>query len=322
MRPIVLVTGGGGSTGGAELMHQLSDVLVRAGLPARLLYYPFHRAHEPHPAVAAYKTHAIRAAEVPADALMVFTEVSTYRIAAFPGRRVLLWWLSVDNYFGSRKIKYWLGNRLAPWTYLDMNRPRQRDRIDLHLYQSEYARLFLEAIGAPRTAYLGDYINQAFVDAGAGVDLAKKQDILLYNPAKGLKVTRRLLAHLPPGVAVPIAGMPRAQVIDLLARAKVYIDFGHHPGQDRIPREAATLGCCVITNRQGSAGNDRDIPIPDAYKIAETAPDFTLQATALIGDIFADFASHHGHFAAYRQMILAQKARFETEAVEIFRALT
>jgi hypothetical protein len=322
MREIVLVTSGGGSTGGAELLHQLSDVLLAAGLPARLLYYPFDRAHEPHPALAAYKTHPIRKSEVPADAVMVFPEVATHRIADFPGRRIVLWWLSVDNYFGSRKIRYWLAGGLAPWRFLDMANPRQRDRIDLHLQQSEYARLFLESVGAPRAAPLGDHIHQAFLTAGVGVDLTKKEDLLLYNPAKGLAVTRRLLTHPPPGVARPIAGMPRAEVIDLLARAKVYIDFGHHPGQDRLPREAATLGCCVITNRQGAAANDVDIPIPPAYKIAETAPDFTLQATRLIGDIFADFPRHHAEFAPYRAMILAQKVRFERQAVEIFRALT
>lgn len=322
MREIVLVTSGGGSTGGAELVHQLSDVLVNAGLPARILYYPFDRAHEPHPAVAGYRTHIIRKSEVSANALMVFPEVATYRIAEFPGRGIVLWWLSVDNYFGSRKIKYWLGNRLAPWTFLDMRRPRQRDRIDLHLYQSEYARQFLERVGAPRTAYLGDYINQAFLIAGAGVDPGQKEDILAYNPAKGLEITRRLIAQLPLGVAVPIAGMARPEVMALLARAKIYIDFGHHPGQDRIPREAATLGCCVITNRKGAAANLRDIPIPDAYKIDDGAPDFMAGATRLIDEIFTDFPTHHAHFAAYREMILGQKAQFEQGAVDLFRALT
>jgi hypothetical protein len=321
MREIVLVSSGGGSTGGAELIHQLSDVLLTAGLPARLLYYPFDRAHDPHPAVAGYKTHIIGKSEVAADAVMVFPEISTYRIAQFPGRRIVLWWLSVDNYFGSRRTRYWLRNGLAPWDYLDMARPRQRDRISHHLYQSEYARLFLEGIGASNTAYLGDFINQAFLQAGGDVDLANKEDIVIYNPAKGLEVTRRLLARLPPGVGVPITGMTRAEVMRLMARAKVYIDFGHHPGQDRIPREAATFGCCVITNRRGSAANPVDIPIPDAYKIAETAPNFIEQTARLIDDIFTHFPHRHADFAAYREMIRRQKARFEEDAVDFFRAL-
>ena len=33
---------------------------------------------------------------------------------------------------------------------------------------------------------------------------------------------------------------------------QVYIDFGHHPGQDRLPREAVQCGCVVITGTRGS----------------------------------------------------------------------
>jgi len=39
---------------------------------------------------------------------------------------------------------------------------------------------------------------------------------------------------------------------------QVYIDFGHHPGQDRLPREAVQCGCVVITGKRGS-GNQINI---------------------------------------------------------------
>jgi len=44
---------------------------------------------------------------------------------------------------------------------------------------------------------------------------------------------------------------------------KLYVDFGKHPGKDRMPREAAVHGCCIITGRRGAAGNPFDIPIPN-----------------------------------------------------------
>ena len=57
------------------------------------------------------------------------------------------------------------------------------------------------------------------------------------------------------------------QVQAMLKKAKVYIDFGGHPGMDRIPREAALAGCIVVTNREGSAAFRQDVPIPSQYKI-------------------------------------------------------
>jgi len=47
----------------------------------------------------------------------------------------------------------------------------------------------------------------------------------------------------------------------------MYIDFGTHPGKDRIPREAALRNCIVLTNRNGAADNNVDVPIPNEYKI-------------------------------------------------------
>ena len=40
---------------------------------------------------------------------------------------------------------------------------------------------------------------------------------------------------------------------------------------NRIPREAAMCGCCVITNRNGSAANNVDVQIADKYKFDNEA---------------------------------------------------
>ena len=47
----------------------------------------------------------------------------------------------------------------------------------------------------------------------------------------------------------------------------IYIDFGEHPGKDRIPREAALRNLIVITNRNGAAVNNIDVPIDNMFKI-------------------------------------------------------
>ena len=81
---------------------------------------------------------------------------------------------------------------------------------------------------------------------------------------------------------VPIENMTPREVGELLASAKVYVDFGEHPGRDRIPREAALAGCVVITGTRGSAGNGIDIPIPSEYVIGEDSPDAVNRIVAAI----------------------------------------
>ena len=48
-----------------------------------------------------------------------------------------------------------------------------------------------------------------------------------------------------------------------------YIDFGPHPGMDRLPREAALAGCIVLTNREGAANFAKDVPLPEEFKFSK-----------------------------------------------------
>lgn len=137
-------------------------------------------------------------------------------------------------------------------------------RVDLHLCQSYYAMRFLTSYGFQNVAYLSDYLADDFLSKT--VDYNQKEDLIVYNPSKGWAFTSKVVLaarHLP---FEPIYKVNRERVVDVLSRAKVYIDFGSHPGKDRLPREAAILGCCVVVGRRGSAANSDDLPIPEQYK--------------------------------------------------------
>ena len=82
--------------------------------------------------------------------------------------------------------------------------------------------------------------------------------------------------------------MSRKKLLDTLLKSKIYVDFGTHPGRDRIPREAVLLGNCVLTNRKGSANNPVDISIPDKFKFEETEKNFKV-LNNIIKEIFNDY---------------------------------
>jgi len=191
----------------------------------------------------------------------------------------------------------------------------------VHWAQSEYARQWVAQRGAS-ARLLTDYVRDEILDRARALRDGPREDIIAYNPKKGLAFTQALMQVAPPSWRwVPIQNMSPAEVAQLLATAKVYIDFGPHPGRDRIPREAALCGAVVITNTQGSAGNMVDVPIPAASKFDERQPGTVPQVLRRIAQALAD----HGRLAAelqpYRQWIERQRQAFDDEVFTVLSAL-
>jgi hypothetical protein len=88
---------------------------------------------------------------------------------------------------------------------------------------------------------------------------------------------------------------------------------------DRIPREAAISGCCVITGKDGAAGYYEDIPIPDRYKV-DDLEDVDVEAVKkLLLGIFENYDERIEDFAYYREMIRGEKEKFILDAMKIFK---
>lgn len=97
----------------------------------------------------------------------------------------------------------------------------------------------------------------------------------------------------------------------------VYIDFGHHPGKDRIPREAAMRKCVVIASTFGSCGNNVDVPLLSEFKI--DAVDSNIQAISdKIRFVFENYESQLHKQDFYRQTILNEHALFQNQVKTTF----
>jgi hypothetical protein len=96
------------------------------------------------------------------------------------------------------------------------------------------------------------------------------------------------------------------------------MDFGGHPGRERMPREAAVNGCCVITNRRGSAKYYGDIPIPDKYKF-EDDPENIPAIAARILNCFENYDDCVKDFYEYKEFVLNLETNFEKQIKDIFR---
>ena len=311
-------------TGGPELAHQLVSTLISFGVQACMVYYeasfPLKKSDPVHDC---YKKYHVPYTFEPKDNphnIVIVPEVATDFLYEFRETRRVIWWMSVNKYI--EHIFLLMGNCMSDALKEPM--PKffyfsDADKGTVHFVQSEYAKRFIKLNGVPddKIYTVEDYLSQAFLSRASQVDLSKKEDFVAFNPKKGFKVTRQLIEFASDIAWRPIENMTPEQVQELLARAKVYIDFGEHPGKDRIPREAAISGCVVITGRKGAAANDIDVNIPDEFKF----DDSNLNPQEVIGkifEVFENFSAAHEKQAAYRARILDDKNRFINEVAEAF----
>ena len=319
------------NSGGPEVLHQLCSTLIQFGVNAFMLYMPntpndpsFNVADPVHTFYKKYHLPYTFNFEESERNIIILPEVAISLPYMIRITQRVFWWLSVDNYIdnvagsiGWRK-NYALVSPMPKIFYFG------KDDGDItHFVQSEYARLFVKLNGVPdyKIYMVEDYLNQAFLSKAAQVDLSRKENFVAYNPKKGFEVTQQLINLAPDIDWRPIQNMTPEQVQELLAAAKVYIDFGNHPGKDRIPREAAISGCIVITGKRGSADNNVDINIPADFKFDERTAN-PQQIIEKIREVFDNFPAAHEKQADYRARILDDKNRFAREVAEAFGVKT
>ncbi|MBR0059952.1 MAG: hypothetical protein IJP68_00585 [Selenomonadaceae bacterium] len=312
-------------TGGTELCHQLASKLLSMNIQAYIFYIPmlvydkFDKNAPVHDALKKYHVPYAFALEDEPQNILIGPETSAACLYSTKETQRVIWWMSVDNYI-LNIISNLQGNLKTPLAkpLLRFFQFGETDSDIEHFVQSEYARQFLKLNGVPddKIHWVEDYLGQEFLDGAAQVDLSCKKNIVAFNPKKGFEVTKILMKLAPDIDWRPIEKMTPAQVQELLAESKVYIDFGAHPGKDRIPREAAISGCVVITNKKGAAANDVDINIPDEFKFDESSKfDAVIKK---IREVFENFEAAHEKQAAYRARILDDKNRFDKEVEELF----
>lgn len=238
-------------TGGPDALHALVGYLNDiSGVDARIWYW---RAGEQDPCPAEYKHYDCEyVLDIPDDfnGCLIFPEIWANEALNYPEYVRAVWWLGVDSYarFAGEACGAFL-----------------KDNSIIHLAPSEYATQFLRQLGiepirldeTPNAEFYADYTEET------------RSDVILYNPAKMTPFMNSLMACCPEFNFVPIRGMTRQQIIDLMHHSKLYIDFGPFPGRERLPREAVLCGCCIITGKIGAAAYVKDLPHDYKYDCKE-----------------------------------------------------
>lgn len=310
-------------SGGPELAHQLCDCLRKNGYEAYMWYYDVAGNVVDISVPEQYKKYdvsQIASIEQINGATVIVNEMAVALINKYRNRckDFYIYWMSVDNYFlipnGMDKKKY-----IEAVFSRKIDSDYHRIGKDVkHLVQSEYAKDFVHRIlgvDTDKIFHLGDYLNSSFFENNVPIEL--KQNIIVYNPKKGYEDLKPLIEMCPEYKWIPIIGLSPQEVTTLLSFSKIYIDFGNHPGKDRIPREAAVRGCAVITNKCGSAAYFEDVAIPEKYKYSNPQEDLD-DIKRLIEKIFDEFELIYKDFENYRNRIINEEEEFYSDVKSIF----
>lgn len=247
-----------------------------------MLYLPgdYHTVPEPY---RHYRFRTVSETEVYPTDVVIVPEVMVSEVRRFAYARPILWWLSVDNAAGG-----------ALTACAD------------HLAQSFYAWRHLRDHGH-HPIMLGDYIHPAFRKVNT-----VREPWVAVNPAKGADLIHRFSALCPDIEMRPIEGMDRDGVAAFLNRATVFVDFGHQPGKDRLPREAASCGAVVFVRDAGAALFRQDYQLPDWSFFA--GDDASLLALGeRVRGVLKDSPPSFGAQVLYRRAIAREQRIFDEQ---------
>ncbi|MDQ6524206.1 hypothetical protein RB608_11370 [Nocardioides sp. LHD-245] len=317
-------------TGGPEALHQLVDALRALGHDAALVPMP---GTEGRGRVAEYDRYDAPQRDTartgPRDAV-VTPEVWVPRPAVVGHATWFCWWLSVDNSPVFMDARRRAGQhprrplaavmRALPRTAVRRVRgPARRRRLGtaVHVAQSVYARDVVAREFGATVELLSDYVTATPLarDPRAG---GTRLAVIAFNPAKGGELVEKVAARLSTPVQwLPIAGMSPDQVGEALRRSDVYLDLGHLPGKDRIPREAALHGAVTLLAARGAGANPRDFPLPAEHRIP-VGTDLVGSAVDILEQVLADLPGHTRRQQGFRSLLERERMLFADEVRTVF----
>lgn len=316
------------ATGWPELLHQLAYKLKNELKHENvfMIYLPMWKFENPvHKEYENYNIPYVETIEDNENNLLIVPEVYIDFLNNYSNIKKSIWWLSVDNYYNhvwyiQSKINKIILKIFNSQNYFFFN--KKLNNIPFHFVQSEYAKQHLLSKWIPEKniSYLSDYLNSDFLKIETNI--SKKENIISYNPKKWYKFTKKLINYVENIKKdtsikfVPIKNMTRREVIELLQKSKLYIDFWHFPWKDRIPREAVILWNCILISKMWSWWYKEDFPIDEYFKVDDLSNIESIYKK--ISFVTQNYNIEIDKFSSYKEKILFEEEKFLKDIEKIF----
>lgn len=143
----------------------------------------------------------------------------------------------------------------------------------------------------------------------------RERNLILYNGTKGGWKVGELQERLPDVRFQPIQGMTYREVCQALADASLYVEIGHLPGRDRLPREAALQGTPTVMLARGAGFCWEDFPIGERYRIPYTTT-WADNMVPVIREVLADPSRASQEQEPFQAWVRAEPERYDAAVDE------
>lgn len=332
------------ATGGVETLHQAVSYLNDNGKEAYIVYVANIWNHEQiidHSinVIEKFKKYNLKIAlDIQDDNcnILIVPEIFSKILYQYKRIQKAIWWLSwnffEDRNYNIRATRYAQrknipGFLVKPAIFIyegkygkQFNFGKDRNSIR-HFYNCEFIKkkLLLNKIDENRTKYLCGMIRDEYLNWNG--NYSNKKNIILYNPAKDKelfaeKVFNQNKLYEKGYELIKIQNMSPSQISQLMQDSKLYVDFGYFPGPERMPREAVSMGCNIITSNIGAAENEIDVPIPSEYKFSPREENIKLIGNTIV-ELIENYSTHLPEFDKYRKKVMKQKNLFITTLINL-----
>lgn len=315
------------ATGGPEDLHQLADELRRNGFETYMHYLNYDKTKNSTPVHKEYLHFNLPyTEEILNNSENIIISPETFITFLWSKKysklQKIIWWLSVTNFFISLKdIKqYYESKKFYSFKKLIKNYPiptieKVRNTSALHIAHSYFSLDFLRKNNFKILGQIQDYMDDMFY-LNENIK-GKKENIVTYNGVKNGEFLEKIKEKMPDINWLPMQNMTLEEVAECMKRAKVYIDFGYHPGKEKMPREACLLDCCMIVGKDGSAKYKEDMPILDEYHF-EKDEKCIPEIIAKIYDCLENYDVKIKDFKGYKEELLKEKETFKNDVKKLF----
>lgn len=318
------------ATGGPEALHQLGKALSDFGYNVFMHYLDNEMGSTDNPINPNYKQYGVKYTENLENSpknIMIFPETyCTYLWdKKYSHLRKYVWWLSITNFFivlkdytaiYKNEKNFKIRNFFKPFPIPTIKRVKKSDAR--HIAHSYYSLDFLKQNNFDIVGQISDYMSESFRKGGDYRSF--KEDIIIYNPKKNDEFLDKIKEENQQYTWVALENMTPLEVSENMKKAKVYIDFGYHPGKERMPREACMMDCCLIIGKKGSAAYKEDMPIPENYRY-DFEEKCIPEITKTIRECIENYYSSSEDFQDYKKVLLKEKETFETKVQELFKKI-
>ena len=311
-------------TGGPEALHQLAYYMRKLGMEAYTVYYTYSGFPKANP-IERYRQYDVQV--LPYDRIedeegnyVIAPENAPWCLNGFKKAQKCIWWLSLhanEVKKGSLKERARLMKRrllredLSHYRHIDFN----PDKC-WHLCASKHTYLFAsQSYKQSKVDYLVEPISLDFLRMG-NTDLpTEREDVVLYNPSKPSAIMTELLERDRFNY-VPLKGFTPEGLAECYKKAKLYVDFGHFGGPERMPKEAVYYGCNILVANHNAAANDFDVAIPEKYKVEDE--ESAEQVESRIADMLEHYEAQHADFLPFKGKVERLEENFLSQLKELF----